>query len=88
MMVEQAQFESYVAHKASNPEEGSELLISVDAPDRVYVDDIAGKVKTAGGALFAPPAEIQGWMYGLGFVDLDGHRWNIVYLDWDNLPKE
>jgi predicted lactoylglutathione lyase len=37
--------------------------------------------------LFAKPAENQGWMYGCGFFDLDGHRWNILFMDYDKLKN-
>lgn len=88
MMVAQPDFEKYASHQISDTKKGSELLISVDAPDRAYVDQIVKKVKDAGGVVFSEAQEIQGWMYGFGFADLDGHRWNIVHLDWDNMPKE
>ena len=32
-------------------------------------------------------AEVQGWMYGSGFTDLDGHRWNLLHMDMSRLPK-
>lgn len=28
------------------------------------------------------------WMYGAGFTDLDGHRWNVLYMDMSKMPKE
>ena len=54
---------------------------------REAVDALAEKVRAAGGVLFAEPEEMGGWMYGLGFVDPDGHRWNQVYLDWERRPR-
>jgi len=26
-------------------------------------------------------------MYGFAFADLDGHRWNQVYMDFSKMPK-
>jgi predicted lactoylglutathione lyase len=39
--------------------------------------------------LLASPthAENQGWMYGCSFSDLDGHRWNILYMDYSKLKS-
>lgn len=88
MMVAQPDFEKYASHQISDTKKGNELLISVDAPDRVYVDEMVKKVQDAGGIIFSEPQEIQGWMYNVGFIDLDGHRWNIVHLDWENMPKQ
>ena len=95
MMVEEYQLEQYTENKISDTSKGSEFLISVSAPDRAYVDQITEKIKEAGGAVYSEPKEIQGWMYGMAMVDLDGHRWNIIYMDlsaqqagWDKMPKE
>ena len=88
MMVAESEFKKYTAHEIADSSKGSEVLISIDAPDKGYVDEMAEKVKEAGGEIFSKPEEIQGWMYNMGFADPDGHRWNIVYLDWDKMPKE
>lgn len=81
MMVMEPEFEKYTAHKVADPSIGSEVLISVDAPDKAYVDEMAEKVKAAGGKVFSKPQEILGWMYNMGFTDPDGHRWNILLMD-------
>jgi uncharacterized protein len=60
----------------------AQMLISFDAESRAEIDELAEKVKNAGGNVFAEPAEIQGWMYGFAFADLDGHRWNGLYMDF------
>jgi|TARA_R110002096_G_scaffold232676_1_gene422581 hypothetical protein len=87
MMVTSAQFEKYALNKVSDINNGSEMLLSVGAPDREYVDAMAIKVSKAGGKVFSSPAEIQGWMYGCAFTDLDGHRWNILHMDFNKMPK-
>ena len=63
-------------------------MISIDAQSRLEVDETALKVIEAGGTIFAKPAENQGWMYGCGFQDLDGHRWNVLYMDLNKLPEQ
>ena len=65
---------------------GSEVLISIDAETRKEVDDYARKAEEAGGKIFAAPSENQGWMYGCGFEDPDGHRWNVLYMDMSKMP--
>jgi uncharacterized protein len=37
--------------------------------------------------IYAEPGESQGWMYAFGFIDLDGHRWSMLYMDIKNIPK-
>jgi predicted lactoylglutathione lyase len=63
----------------------SQMMISFDAESKAEIDELAEKVKKAGGNVFAEPAEIQGWMYGFAFADLDGHRWNGLYMDFSKM---
>jgi hypothetical protein len=38
-------------------------------------------VEKAGAEVYSKPADFQGFMYGFGSKDLDGHRWNMLYMD-------
>lgn len=87
MLFEEAMFEGFVQNKITDAQSGSEMLISIDAESREEVDALARKAEEAGGTLFAKPTEIQGWMYGCGFADLDGHRWNVLFMDFSKLSK-
>jgi predicted lactoylglutathione lyase len=87
MLFEETQLESCIQNKITDTSLSSEMLISIDAQSKEEVDEFANKVQKAGGNLFAKPAENQGWMYGCGFADLDGHRWNVLYMDMSKLPK-
>ncbi|PKB16126.1 VOC family protein [Flavobacterium sp. 5] len=88
MLFEEKELEGFIQNKLTNTKESSEMMISVDAQSRQEVDAFADKVRVAGGVVFSEPAEIQGWMYGCGFTDLDGHRWNVLYMDLSKLPKK
>ncbi|MGQ7946389.1 VOC family protein [Flavobacterium sp. WC2509] len=88
MLFEEKMFEGFVQSKVSDTQIGSEVLISIDAQSVQEVDEFAAKVREAGGNVFSEPAENQGWMYGCGFADLDGHRWNVLYMDLSKLPKQ
>jgi predicted lactoylglutathione lyase len=87
MLFEETLFESFSQNKITDTQSSSEILISIDAESREEVDELIEKVKTAGGNVFAPPAESQGWMYGAAFADLDGHRWNVLYMDLSKIPQ-
>ena len=81
-------FKGFTKSEISDTKAGSEVLISFDAESREEVDETAKKVWDAGGKIFSEPAEINGWMYGFAFADLDGHCWNMVFMDFSKLPKE
>ena len=88
MLFEEGMFEGFIQDKLlENDQRSSEILISIDAQSKEEVDEFAVKVREAGGDLFAEPAENQGWMYGCGFADLDGHRWNVLYMDLAKLSR-
>lgn len=87
MLFEEILFESFSQNKITDTRSSSEILISIDAESKEEVDELIEKVKTAGGNVFAPPAESQGWMYGAAFADLDGHRWNVLYMDLSKIPQ-
>lgn len=77
----------FMKNEISDTKAGSEMLISFEAESRAEIDETAKKVWDAGGNIFSEPAEIQGWMYGFAFADLDGHRWNQIYMDYSKMPK-
>jgi uncharacterized protein len=81
-------FKGFTKSEVSDTKAGAEVLISYDAESREEVDETARKVFEAGGRIFSEPAEIQGWMYGFAFADLDGHRWNMVYMDSGRMPQQ
>lgn len=87
MLFEELLFKSFSQNELTDTQSSSEILISIDAESAAEVDELAEKVKEAGGNVFAPPAESQGWMYGCAFADLDGHRWNVLYMDFSKLPQ-
>lgn len=87
MLFSEQIFKGFTQHELSDAHKGSEMLMSFDAETKEEVDEIASKVVEAGGTLFAKPAEVQGWMYGCGFSDLDGHRWNVLHMDMSKMPK-
>jgi predicted lactoylglutathione lyase len=87
MFVAEDVFREFSQAEIPDPQTGSQILISFDAESREEVDETARKVFEAGGMIFGAPAEIQGWMYGFGFADLDGHRWSMVYMDSAQMPQ-
>ena len=86
MLFGESMFQHFIQHQITDTKQSSEFLISIDAESREEVDAIAQSAKDAGGTVFAEPAENQGWMYGCGFADLDGHRWNVLYMDFSKMP--
>ena len=87
MLFPESAFHKFTAHSITDTRQSTEALFSFDANSKEEVDEMAGKVAKAGGTIYAKPGEEEGWMYGFGFADPDGHRWNMVYMDMSKMPK-
>jgi uncharacterized protein len=87
MLFAESMFENFIKFQITDTSQSSEFLLSIDAESREEVDAIAQNAKDAGGTVYAEPGENQGWMYGCGFADLDGHRWNVLYKDFSKMPQ-
>jgi uncharacterized protein len=87
MLFVQDMFTSFTSHALADTSKGSEVLFSLGAVTRDDVDNYARNAKAAGGTVFAEPGESNGFMYGCGFSDPDGHRWNALFMDMAKLAK-
>lgn len=87
MLFPEESFKRFTANEISDTAKGTEVLINIDAQNKAEVDEMARTVRKAGGTIYAGPEESQGWMYAFGFEDLDGHRWSMLYMDRDKMPK-
>ncbi len=87
MLFEESSFKSFSNHEIADTSHGNEVLLSIDAESRQEVDEFAKKVIAANGIIYNGPGEKDGWTYGLGFIDLDGHRWSMVFMDFGKMQK-
>jgi uncharacterized protein len=87
MLFQETTFKKFTKNEISDTTLATEVLFSIDAESREEVDELIKKVVQAGGIPFSGPDERDGWMYGAGFSDLDGHRWNVLYMDMAKMPR-
>jgi hypothetical protein len=85
MLIEENLFKSFTGNELTDTSKSNETLISFDAESPEEVDRLAKKAEEAGGKVFGKPGWNQGWMYGCGFTDLDGHRWNVLHMDMNKM---
>ena len=86
MLFDEPTFKGFIsgAELSSN---ATEVLLSIDAQSKEEVDEIVAKAIAAGGSSNHKPSEMKGWMYGCVFADLDGHRWNVLYMDMSKMQQ-
>lgn len=87
MLFAEAAFKNFTQHTVADTAQGAEVLLAIEAESRTEVEELAKQAAQAGGVVFSAPAEHQGWMYSCGFADLDGHRWNVLYMDMSKMPQ-
>lgn len=59
----------------------SEVLICLSADSRADVDAMVEKAGAAAGKVDPGPVQDHGFMYGRSFEDLDGHIWEVMWMD-------
>ena len=87
MLFDEPTFRNFINNEAIS-KSATEVLLSIDAQSKEEVDAMARKAVEAGGTSGHRPYEMKGYMYGCVFTDIDGHRWNVLYMDMSKMPKE
>ncbi len=86
MLLTEPYFKTFTNTELCNAHVATEVLIAIDAQSKEEVELLVKKAEALGGTLYAKPQD-YGWMYQHSFADLDGHRWEIVYMDESQLPN-
>jgi len=86
MLLVEKFFKSFTKKEICDATKLTEVLIAIDSESRQKVDEMIKKAVGAGGSTYSDPQD-HGWMYQHSFADLDGHQWEIVYLDESEMPK-
>jgi len=81
MLFDEPTFKGFTNNEITSTKQSTEVLLSIDAQSKEEVDEMVKKAIAAGGSSNHIPKEMQGFMYGCVFTDLDGHRWNVLYMD-------
>jgi predicted lactoylglutathione lyase len=58
----------------------TEVLVALSCASRAEVDELVTGAVAAGGRR-AMDAQDHGFMYGSSFYDLDGHHWEVLWMD-------
>ncbi len=80
MLLSHEKFRMFINGDISDAKKTKEVLNCLSASSRDEVDEFKGKALAAGGAEWKPNMEM-GPMYGCSFQDIDGHVWEIMYMD-------
>ncbi len=83
MLLVEPFFKTFINKEIADSSKCTESIICLSADSREKVDEMVKKAVDAGGT--SPSKKMdEGWMYGHGFQDLDGHLWEVMWMD----PKQ
>ena len=88
MLLVERFFKTFIPKKKiSNAKKNTEVLNALSVESRKKVDQIIIKAIKADGEEYRK-AQDYGWMYGRAFEDINGHLWEIFYMDEKAMPEE
>lgn len=80
MLLTEAHFRNFTSKDIVDATKQTESLVSFAVDSREQADAILEKAIAAGGSLASDPRD-YGYMYQVGFQDLDGHIWEVFYME-------
>lgn len=78
-------FSTFTKKSIADADKVTEVLVCISCDSRAEVDELVKKAIAAGGKSPNAPQD-HGNMYGHGFEDLDGHIWELVWMEPDAVP--
>lgn len=87
MLLVEPFFQGFTKKPIADAKKTTEVLTCLSCESRDEVDALVKKALAAGGT--APnAAQDHGFMYSHGFEDLDGHVWELVWMDPAAAPPQ
>ena len=80
MLLTQPFFRTFTKRDVCDTRQASESLLALSCETREDVDEVVKKAIAAGGRHAMDPQD-HGFMYGWSFYDLDGHHWEVFWMD-------
>jgi len=80
MLLGRQRYADFTKKEIADATKTSEVLLCLSAESREKVDELVDAAIAAGGSGTGETQD-QGFMYGRAFDDLDGHTWEVMWMD-------
>lgn len=80
MLLTEAKFKDFTPKPICDATKSTEVLIALSCESRDAVNHLIRKAIAAGGSTYAEAKDL-GFMYQHGYQDLDGHIWELIWMD-------
>ena len=87
MLLVEKFFKGFIPNEIADATRNTESIICLSCDSRASVDEMINKAVEAGGRTYKEPQD-HGFMYGHGYQDLDGHLWEVMWMDSAPPPQE
>ncbi|WP_330443637.1 VOC family protein [Flavobacterium sp. C4GT6] len=87
MLLTEKYFSTFITKPIADAKKATEVITALSVSSHEEVESIIEKAFAAGGKQYKDPID-YGWMYNRNFEDLDGHQWEIFYMDMSAMPTE
>ena len=86
MLITEPFFKTFTKKEICDTSTHTEALVALSCASRAEVDQLVNKALAAGGKRAMDPMD-HGFMYGWSFCDLDGHHWEVFWMDPAHVQK-
>ena len=87
MLLVEKFFKTFTKKEICDSSKNTEVIVALSVEGREKVDQMINKAIEAGGREYREPQD-HGWMYGRSFEDINGHIWEIIYMDESALKND
>lgn len=87
MLLVEPFFQGFTKKPISDAHKATEVLLALSVDSRAAVEEVIANAVAAGAATPNAPQD-HGFMYQHGFADLDGHQWEVFWMDEAAAPAQ
>ena len=87
MLLVQPFFQGFTQKPISDAHQSTEVILALSLDSRAEVEDVIARAVAAGATTPNAPQD-HGFMFQHGFADLDGHQWEVFWMDEAAAPAQ
>ncbi len=87
MLLSEPFFKTFTKRAICDTRSHTEGMFALSCESRAEVEELVHKAVAAGGSFAVDPQD-HGFMFGWSFYDLDGHHWEVLWMDPAAIPPQ
>jgi len=87
MLLVEPFFQGFTKKPISDAQKATEVILALSVDSRAEAEEVVRQAVAAGATTPNAPQD-HGFMYQHGFADLDGHQWEVFWMDMSAAPAQ